>query len=192
MGAGYRPELNNGGPLPPIAVPPGVRRGGGLVMPASGPGALLPPAQSFNIYPWWLYKSPGAMDWNAAGLNFVAAGNARTVATGFTFQVQPQNQAVLQQLTIVAQNTLATIDLRVTLLVNGAPVQGWSGIPFPPVQATGVVVPYNGMQVKLRPQDLLTAVFVDVGGAGYTCSIYASGWQVSSQEIVRLQGGIAY
>jgi hypothetical protein len=191
MGAGYRPELNRGLPLPPISAPSGMRRGGGF-MPASGAGAVAPVSQSFQVFPWWLYKSPGAMDWNTAGLNFVAVLNATTVATNFSFKVGPQNQAVIQQLTMVVQNSLANIDLRVTLRINGQPVQGWTGIPFPPVAATGVLIPYNGMQVKLRQNDLLTAVFIEASGTNYTCSLYASGWQVSSQEIVRLQGGIDY
>jgi hypothetical protein len=193
MGAGYRPELNNGGPLPAIALPPYARLGGGMIpAPASGPGAVAPISQSFNIFPWWLYEYPNALDWNAAGLNFVAVANARTVATNFSFQVSPQNQGVIKQVTLVVQNSLANIDLRVTLLINGQPLQGWTGIPFPPVAATGVVVPYNGMVVRMKQNETLTAIFAEASGTNYTCSIYASGWQVSSQDIARLSGGIAY
>lgn len=172
------------------------RQGAGSVLSVV-PGTQPPPTSIrdlggfVQIAPWYVYEYPSSQDWNVAALNFVAVANATTVVPAtFSFTVPATYAGVIKNIQLVVQNSLNTIDLRVTLLKNTAPIQGWSGIAFPPVQATDVIVPYNGMVIRLQQGETLTAQFTEASGTNYTCSIQAQGWITPVSEIARLQNGI--
>lgn len=177
----YNPTTKTGSPGP-LGAPP---------LPA-GVFAPPPPKPTLQVFPWYLYEYPSAQDWYAVALNFAVPATGTTNVPGFTFTVNPQNVAVIKQLTMTVQNSLATIDLRVRLLINGAPVSGWNGIAFPPVAATGVIVPFNGMNIRLKETEILTAQFIEASATAWVCSLSASGWQVSVPEVLRVQGDVSY
>ena len=155
-------------------------------------GVITPPPAPVQIYPWWLYESPGATDFYIKSLNFAVPANSVTVVPNFSFQVTTNNVAVLKHIAMTVQASLATINLSLTLLLNNAPIQGWTGIAFPPIVATGVIIPYNNMVVRLPENSTLTAIFTETSGLAWTCSLEAMGWQVSKPEVARLQGSVNY
>jgi hypothetical protein len=186
----YNPAVNDapvGGGIAPI---------GGVDDQSSAsasPAGLITPAPApLNIFPWWLYETPGAQDWDLVENNFTVAVNAVTVVPNFTFQVNTNNVGVIKQMFMTVQNPVATISLSVTLLLNGSPISGWTKF-FPPASATTLIVPFNDMIVRLPENGKLTAQFRDVGGATpWQCSLNCSGWQVSKPEVLRLQGAVNY
>ena len=155
--------------------------------PSAGiPGATL------QLFPWWLYEYPNAQDFYIDSLNFAPTASATSAVPNFSYTVPQQMVAVIKQMTLTVQNSLATINLRATLLLNGGPVPGWSAIAFPPVAATGVIVPFNSMVIRMDQGQTLTATFTEAIGTAYTCSIQLSGWQVPKTDVQRLQNGVNY
>lgn len=169
-----------GGPVPAVRLPSGE-----MSVPTAPAGQPI-------IYPWWQFEMPGSNDWLAQALNFTAVGGATTTVPGFSFTVGQSQVGVIKQITMTVQNSLATINLGMTLLINNAPVQGWTNRLFPAVAATGVVVPFNDVVIRMQQFDVLTAVFTDVGGAGYTCTLQASGWQTPETVVKQFMGGVPY
>jgi hypothetical protein len=169
---------------------------GGVVDPAdssaSPAGTITTPVPPLQIFPWWLYETPGAQDWDVVSNNFSVAPNAVTVVPNFSFKVNTNNVGVIKQLFMTVQNPVATISLSMTLLLNGSPISGWTKF-FPPASATTEIIPFNNMVVRLPENGLLTAQFTDVGAvAPWSCSLNCSGWQVSKPEVLRLQGNVNY
>jgi hypothetical protein len=165
---------------------------------ASGQGGGNPAATSvvdlggrIQIFPWYIYEYPSAQDFTAQAVNFAAAANTTTTATGFTFTCPSQNVAVLRQVTVTVQNILAASDVRWSLTKNGAPVPGWTQVSIAPCAATAIIIPYNDMVVRLAQGDVLGASITETGGNAYTCTISGAGWFVPVSEVARLQNGLA-
>jgi hypothetical protein len=159
-------------------------------------GELLPPAKpqgQVNIFPWWLYEMPGAVDWEFNALLFVAALNSTTdVPGGPWITVQPGYVGLLQQIELTVQNSLATIDLRLRLFINGAPIQGWGAITAPTIAATGIDKVINGMVVRMGENDKLTGKVIEASGTSYTVSVTARGWTVPENVVKQFQSGVPY
>lgn len=166
--------------------------------PAGGGGGLkMPPPE---IFPWWLYEMDGSQDWaipsTSTAFNFVVAASGVTKvpsgANQFTFTVPGGNWGVIKAVQATVQNPLATMLLSFTLLRNGYPIPGWSNVFFPPLSATALVLPFNGMIVRLNEAETLTALFTEASGAAWTCSLQASGWITPKGVVDRWQGRYNY
>lgn len=168
-----------GGPQPVTRSPTGE-----MVAPSAPRGQPI-------IFPSWLYEMPGAQDWSITSQNFTAAASS-TTDTGTSYTVNDAYVGVVKSLLLTVQNPLATLDLRVRLLVNGAPVPGWSDIYFPPVSATGIILPVNDLVIRLAAKDKLTAQYIEGAGTAYTCSFDAKGWVTPVQTVAELMGGVPY
>lgn len=153
---------------------------------------ITPTPPPLQIFPWWLYETPGAQDWFISSLNFTVAASVTTIVPAFSFTVNSNNLGVLKQVTMTVQNPTATISLAMNLLLNGSVIPGWSNVTFPPVSATALIIPFNAMVVRLPELGILTASFTESSGSAWTCSLQASGWQASKPEIARLQGNVNY
>lgn len=163
---------------------------GGVLLPSDpasqGVGATL------QVFPWWLYPYKSARFWYAKALNIVCPANAITPLTGFEFTVGSQNVGVLKQLTMNVVNSLAGINATITLLANGAPIEGFAAISFPPVASTGQTQALNDLNVQLDQGVKITAVANGDTANNYTISVNGSGWQVPMRDVQRLQGNIGY
>jgi hypothetical protein len=161
--------------------------------PVGGPGGGALRAQPMlSIFPWWLYEYPTAQDWNIASLNFTVAAGVVTPVPNFTLTTSPQNLGVIKYVQMSVQNSTPTMDVRLTLLINGAPVIGYTGVAFPPGTAGLIVSEFSGMIVRMPQGSTLTASFAETSGAPFICSLQALGWQVPLVDVDRLTGGLSY
>ena len=124
-------------PIPDFGSTPVDRQGGFL--PATMPNApdagvvgYTPPAMApVQIFPWWLYQYESAQAFYIKSLNFMVAASTITPVPTFTFTVPQQMRGVLQSIEMTVQSSTAAMNLQLTLLVQNAPLQGWSGVAFP-------------------------------------------------------------
>jgi hypothetical protein len=185
-------------PIPDFGSTPVDRQGGFL--PATMPNApdagvvgYTPPAMApVQIFPWWLYQYESAQAFYIKSLNFMVAASTITPVPTFTFTVPQQMRGVLQSIEMTVQSSTAAMNLQLTLLVQNAPLQGWSGVAFPPILATGLVRGINNMNVRLQQNQILTAQFAEASGSPFVCSLEASGWVVAQVDIDRLQQSVRY
>lgn len=158
-----------------------------------GPELAPPPKGTPIIFPWWLYEAPGSTDWELNSINFTAAANATTEVPNFSFNTGQGNKGVLTLLTITVLNPVATLDLRVTLLLNQAPIPGWSLIYIPPLAATAFVKDYNGMILRADENQTYTATVTNGELANaYTMTLQARGWTTPSKVIDQFSSGVNY
>lgn len=183
-------------PLPDVSAIPVNRRS--INLPPTAPNAPadqpppVPVQAPVQIFPWWLYEYESAQDFYIKSLNIAIAANATTPVPNFAFVVPGQNRGVLKHISMTLQSSTTAINLQLTLLLNNAPIQGWSGLAFPPMLATAVLIPFNDMNVRMSQNSVLTAQFVEASGLTWVVSLEASGWNVSEQDIARLQQGVRY
>lgn len=199
-----RPFFAAGAPpaLPDFGSTPVMRPAGGIPSPSipNLPPGVMPPVQQFSVQvnPWWDKKWDAAQAWNILAQNFtVAAGQAATPAnyvTNFLYQVPTVNRSVIKAALLTIQNPVATTDVRMTIFVNDAPVQGWNGIAFPPLSATAEVIPFNDINITLQQNDVVHVAFSEQSNpaASWTCSLQLLGWQITQNEIERVQGLLKY
>ena len=167
---------------------------------AGAAGFVPPPPPSVTVYPWWLYQWKLATSWsiptNSNALNFTAALNATTAVPNgvgqFRYTCPQGNRAVIKTVWATVQNSTAAMLLSWTLLRNGAPIQGWINVYFPPVATTALIIPFNGVDIELDEGETLTAQFTETSGANWVCSMQATGWQIGKREIERVQQGFEY
>lgn len=188
---GDTPNRHGGSNFPPTVPVP--------LTPSGQPAPQLPPPPPLvQVYPWWDKQWENAPAWAVQSLNAVIPIGASAATTGlvpnFSYQVPAQNRAVLKSLRMTVENPLATIVLALTLFVNNSPVQGWTGIPFDPLSATAYVLVFNEMNIRLDQNQILTAGFTERSAppSAWTVSLTASGWQIQSTEIARVQQGFRY
>ncbi len=168
--------------------------GGAQYTPGVGGAAAstAPPKGQPIIYPWWQWEMPGSSDFELNALNFTAAAAATTAVPGFSFTVGSGNVAVCAFLQFTVQSPLATTLIQARLLINGAPVQGWSAVYIPPLSATAFVQPFNGMVIRMQENQTLTAVVVVTDAQAYTCSLQARGWTTPKNVVQQFMSGVPY
>ena len=182
-------------PIPDFGSTPVQRQGGFLpatVPNASGGSAATPPPPQVQVFPWWLYPWEAASQFSIRSLNASIAGPGVVAMPTFTFTVPQQQRGVVKSISMTVQSSTAAMNLQLTLLKNSAPIQGWSGIPFPPILATGENIVFNGINIFLQQNEILTAQFAEIGGNTWTVSLTASGWTIAEAEIARMQQGVRY
>lgn len=156
------------------------------------PQAAPPPKGSPIIFPWWQLEMPGSSDWELNALNFTAAANATTLVPLFSFRVSAGNVGILAFLQFTVQNPLAGMDLRARILVNGAPVQGWSQLALPPLAASAFVQTFNSLVIRMTENQTLTAQVIEARGTNYTCSLQARGWTTPTNIVSSFMSGVPY
>lgn len=129
------------------------------------PGAGIP--QVAQVPPFWQLKPPGGIDIQATARGTLAAGiGSQLVLTGTRpFVVLPSYNGVLAGLTVTVLLPLATLNIAVTLLQNGAPVQGWDNFVPPNVGANAIVQGFTG-PLQLPQNTALSVLFTNNSAAG--------------------------
>lgn len=191
MSAPFRPDLPHiPGNFPGRGGGPPVYRTG---FPTPGePDSLQPPMGIPIIYPWWDKEMPGSLDWELNALNLSAPASATTVVTGFSLVIPVANRSVLKFLQVTVLNPTTTLNLKFQLLVNNAPVPGWSNVYFAPLNATAFQTIYNDLKITMDEGDTLTAVVVEGSGTAFSYSLQARGWHTPKLVIDSLMNGVKY
>lgn len=157
-----------------------------------GPVLAPPPKGLPVIFPWWLYEMPQSTDWELNSGVFSAALNATTAAPNFSLTLKQGEVGVLSLLSFLVQNPTTTMDLTFIMKINDAPVVGWSSIKPFPLNATAWVKDYNGLVVRMKQGDKLTASVVEASGTAYNVAIEARGWITPAQVVEQFQSGVPY
>jgi hypothetical protein len=173
-----------------------VQHGEGFRVAIPAGGNPTSPAQigaALEIHPWWLYEYASAQDWTCKALAAAIGASGITVLpTTFAYAVPTNYIAVVKSVTIVIIAPTTAMNLSFTLLKNNGPVQGWSNRMMPPGSGSAVTITYNNMILRMAQGETLTAQFLESGGATWSVSVEASGWQVLSKDVERIQQGFNY
>lgn len=140
------------------------------------PGRGIP--QVAQVPPFWQLKPPGGIDVQstARGTLAAGAGSQLVLAGARPFVVLPSYNGVLAGLTVTVLLPLATLDIVVTLLQNGAPVQGWDSFVPPNVGANAIVQGFTG-PLQLPQNTQLTVLFTNNGAGGpWNVAMSLVGW----------------
>jgi hypothetical protein len=92
-----------------------------------------------NVFPPWVYKLPMSVDFNSNAFDVALAGVVGQQVEITRFQMPPTFVGFLQIMGIFILSPTALQDVTFTLRINGAPVEGWDNIQFPPGVANFVV-----------------------------------------------------
>lgn len=140
------------------------------------PGAGIP--QVAQVPPFWQLKPPGGIDIQTTTRGTLAAGaGSSVILTGVRpFVILPSYNGVLAGLTVTVLLPLATLDITVTLLQNGAPVQGWDSFSPPNVGANAIVQSFTG-PLQLPQGTALSVVFTNNAASGpWNVQMQLVGW----------------
>lgn len=147
--------------------------------PLARPGSVAGVA-SFNLFPPDIYPPPGAQHFTAEG-TLSGATIATTTAPGAvlaSFQIPPNEVAVVRDVTLSINSMLASTDVRWRLRFNGSLVSGWNDLTIFPRAAASVVATFPPESTLIEvPDGALTEMLVQVVDAGtYFVGATFHGW----------------
>jgi hypothetical protein len=163
----------------------------GSVLPATAPKDMAQWREPLNVRergqgipsvaqipPFWQLKPPGGIDIQATGRGVLPAGAGASVLItgGRPFLILPSYNGVLAGLTFGVLLPLATLDITVTLLQGGAPVQGWDNFSPPNVGANAILQTFSG-PLQLPQSTALGVLFTNNAASGpWDVNMSLSGW----------------
>lgn len=160
--------------------------------PPSGVSGV-PPMAPVEILPWWLVEFQSAQDWNCGALAAaIAASKITVLPASFSYTVPANYAAVIKSLAVTVTAPTTSMNLTLTLLKGNGPIQGWTNRIIPPGSGASLSITYNQMSIRMQQNETLTAQFTEGGGATWTVTVEASGWQVPVRDILRVQQGVLY
>lgn len=160
----------------------------GMFEPQPGPATQSPLTR--NIFPPWVYKLPMSQDFNANVFTIALAGVIGTRVVVASFQMPPTFIGYMQIVGIYILSPTNAQTITFTLRFNGAPVQGFDNIKFPPGTANFVIQNFGEMQVRI-PDGALVTLTADNGSAdAWTVGGKLSGWYHPSSEEKRIYGDL--
>jgi len=129
--------------------------------------------------PMWEVRPPGAQDLYGTGRATLlgVAGDVQTIVPAPAFTILPAYEGVISELRMaVTLPTFGTL-IQFSLLINDAPVLGWTNLTPPDVAAALVAITREG-PLQLQPGDNLTVRVVNVNGTGpFNVQADLTGWQ---------------
>jgi hypothetical protein len=161
----------------PIAPSFGMGSGGKPVMaPPGGAANAIPAARTLMLPLPENEPIPDAHEFNTTGSQATAAAQANVLIAGASPQVIPAGSLfVINGLSIYITDMLTTTVVAWRVLINSAPVAGYSGLSIFPRTA-----PYvgNSFEPKIRGKGeaLITVEFTNTDGGAYTVGASLSGW----------------
>jgi hypothetical protein len=166
----------------PVLITPNVFR----VQP--GPADTAPLVR--NVYPPWVYKLPMSRDFNQNNFDLALAAVANATVTVATFQTPPTFVGFVQILGLFILSPTALQDVTFTLKINGAPIEGWDNIQFPPGVANFVVQNFADLQVRIPDGGLVTLVATNGNANAWTVGGKIAGWYHPQSEEQRIYGSL--
>lgn len=140
----------------------------------------------------WLYKPPGGLDLYGTARGSLAAvvNDQVTLTPAPAFVINPGYEGVLAELWLSIAQPVFGMQLTFTLLLNGGPVQGWSGFTPPETAGASQTLPIKG-PLQLQQNSVLTVIATNVNGVG-AVNVQADffGWQYT-QDLRRAVFGDA-
>lgn len=144
-----------------------------------------------QIFPPWVYKLPGAQDFNQNNYNTVLAAGAGSVVVPVAFQLPQDNVGWLQIFGVFVLTPTALTNILFTLRINQAPVSGWDNIQVLPIASNGIVQNFNDLQVRVPNNATVDVLVTNQSAAGpWTVGAKIAGWYQSRHEEQRLYGDI--
>lgn len=141
-----------------------------------------------NVYPPWVYKLPTSADFNQNVYNAALAGAAGAFVEILTLTLPATYVGWIQIFGIYILTPTANQSVTFTLKINGAPVQGWDNIQFPPGVANFVVQNFSDLQVRVPDGGKISIVATNNNANAWTVGAKVSGWYHSFVEEQRIYG----
>ncbi len=154
----------------------------------TGPAETSPLVR--NVYPPWVYKLPSSVDFNRNLFNVALAGVAGTAVEILTVTLPATYVGWLQIMGIYILSPSTTQDITFTLRINGAPVEGWDNIQFPPGVANFVVQNFSDLQVRVPDGGKISLFATNNNANAWTVGGKVAGWYHSLNEEQRIYGSL--
>jgi hypothetical protein len=154
----------------------------------NGPAETSPLVR--NVYPPWVYKLPSSVDFNRNVFNAALAGVAGTVVEILTLTLPATYVGWMQIMGIYILSPTGSQDITFTLRINGAPVEGWDNIQFPPGVANFVVQNFSDLQVRVPDGGKISLFATNNSANAWTVGGKVAGWYHSLNEEQRIYGSL--
>lgn len=141
-----------------------------------------------NVYPPWVYKLPTSADFNRNSYNSALAGVIGASVEILTLTLPATYVGWIQIFGIYILSPSALQNVTFTLKINGAPVEGWDNIQFPPGVANFVVQNFSDLQVRVPDGGKISIVATNGSADAWTVGGKVSGWYHSMVEEQRIYG----
>lgn len=136
------------------------------------------------------FKLPMSVDFNRNAFDVALAAAIGATATITSFQMPPTFVGFLQIFGIFILSPTAVQDVTFTVRINGAPVEGWDNIQFPPGVANFVVQNFSELQVRIPDSALVTLTASNGSANAWTIGGKLSGWYHPLSEEKRIYGSL--
>lgn len=166
--------------------PVGPTWGFGRTIPGGGAGAVISPPnlapadapaiiRALDIPLPEVFPIPDAKEFNPLGSNPSPGVEANVTIPGATFAIPTATLGVIRSFSIYITNMLATTTVTWSLLVNGSPVAGYTGVSIFPRVAPFVGNTFDTF-IRLQGPTTITVIYTNTDGGAYTVGASYSGW----------------
>lgn len=143
-----------------------------------------------NVYPPWVYKLPTSVDFNRNIFNTALAAVAGTTVEILSLTLPETYVGWIQIFGIYILSPTGNQDITFTLRINGAPVQGWDNVQFPPGVANFVVQNFSDLQVRVPDGGRMSITATNNNANAWTVGGKVAGWFHSVTEEQRIYGSL--
>lgn len=154
----------------------------------TGPADTAPLVR--NVYPPWVYKLPMSVDFNRNAFDAALAAAVGATVEIVTFTLPPTFVGWTQIFGLFILSPTANQDVTFTLKINGAPVEGWDNIQFPPGVANFVVQNFADLQVRVPDGGTVSVVATNGSANAWTVGAKIAGWYHPLNEEQRIYGSL--
>lgn len=153
-----------------------------------GPSSAAPFVR--NVWPPWIFKLPMSQDFNQNTFNTALAGVVGTTVTIVTFTLPATFVGYVQIMGIYILSPTAAQNVTFRLRINGAPIQGWDNIQFPPGVANFVVQNFSELQVPIPDGAQVSITATNNSADAWTVGAKVAGWYHPRSEEQRIYGSL--
>lgn len=164
---------------------------GGVGFPVAAPGEGGATARVANLPPPWQFPIASAVDFFQQAQNMILpAGVGATITdAALPLAMQDGYKAVVRSVVIFVDAPTTALSFFFTLLVNGAPVQGWDRLRTYPRSATNLSIGFEGV-VRVPQNATISGIVTNENAAGpWTVGMNFAGWQWPLSDEQRIYGG---
>lgn len=154
----------------------------------TGPAETAPLVR--NVYPPWVFKLPSSVDFNRNVFSGALVAVAGTQLEVLSLTLPPTYIGWIQIFGLYILSPTASQDVSFSLRINGAPVEGWDSIQFPPGVANFVVQNFSDLQVRVPNGGRISIVATNNNANAWTVGGKVAGWYHSEIEEQRIYGSL--
>lgn len=172
-----------------LAPPPDIAaKQSGMTAPARVPKVIPSTAQ---VPPFWQFKPPTGVDFYFNTTGTLAAGAGSTLILTGTPEVRltADYEGVIASVNIFVDAITTAWGGVFSVLLNGAPAQGWASLSSFPRNANSISISFDG-PLQIPPNTLVTVLVTNTNAGGpWTVGVEVTGWSWAVYDRLQVFGG---